>query len=729
MKPKKQKGPAAKKPKSGKTKLKSKSVQSKQKEKKPMPEIMKNPGKKLALLVGIDKYLHLNFLDGCVNDVELMQGILQTNFHFPPENITRLQNEKATRGGILAAMKNLAGQAAANDIIVFHYAGHGSQMTDREGDETGDGMDETIMPYDTGRRPNPNRDITDDEIHEWLMRVSKITPFVTLIFDCCHSGTISRDPFGGKSRWVEGDDRPVAELPPSPITGKATRSGSRDAGPSGWFPLSDRYVLIAGCRDDEEAGEITVQSVDHGALTYYLCQELLKLAPGEAATYRDVFERASAAVTKKKSRQHPQMEGAQDRQFFGVQEFEPMRFVAVKQRRDQMVTLSGGVAHGMTAGSKWAIYPQAAKQVAAQTPRLGLVEIIAVRATTSDAKILEETSANAIKADSRAVEEAHHYGEFKLVVDIQAPIGYDNQVNELSGLLDDSKMLRRAEPGESTEVRAYLIPPRTQAKTGDAAPQLGAVSEATWALIGNEGRLIMPVHALSEPDAAQIILENLEKKFRFDKTLELANPNKDGLLNGRVAFTLKRKKGSQWVEAVPDQRNGKIVFAEGEALAFAITNKHSAPIYVSVLDLGLTGKVSQLYPVRGANEPLAPNQTLEFGARAGEELELFFPENFPFVLDPVENTPTEGVETLKVLATTQEANFRWLTQEEGYRSGVDPESGRRGIDLPGSDSPLGRLLSISLSGEGTRDARPVRVAAQEEWTAVSRSFVLRQNAS
>ena len=68
-------------------------------------------------------------------------------------------------------------------------------MTHREGDEA-DGMDETTVPFDSGRDLYPNRDITDDEIFAWLRKLSARTDNITLIFDSCHSGTIDRDPFG-----------------------------------------------------------------------------------------------------------------------------------------------------------------------------------------------------------------------------------------------------------------------------------------------------------------------------------------------------------------------------------------------------------------------------------------------------------------------------------------------------------------------------------------------------
>ena len=117
---------------------------------------------------------------------------------------------------------------------------------------------------------------------------------------------------------------------------ETVREASRDLGASGWLPLADRYVLIAGCHDEESSFEHRVTQaggvVMQGALTYFLSQELVKATSG--TTYRDVFERASHQVTASHRRQHPQMEGARDRELFGVHDIEPAACPAAHRGRD-----------------------------------------------------------------------------------------------------------------------------------------------------------------------------------------------------------------------------------------------------------------------------------------------------------------------------------------------------------------------------------------------------------
>lgn len=679
-------------------------------------------GRKWALLVGIDRYPHLAAdyqLQGCVNDVLLMQDLLCTKFGFLPENITLLTDSAASRDGILAALRALLEQVADQDLVVVHYSGHGSQRSDGPEQDEPDGLDETILPADTGRGADPNRDISDDEIYGWLLQITARTPHVTLIVDCCHSGTISRDAFGAPVRWVPPDLRP-ADAFPAPafaLPTQATRPGTRGAG--GWLPLGERYVLLAACRDEESAYEIRENGLRHGALTYFLGQELSRAQSD--SSYRDLFERVSALVTARYPRQHPQLEGSRDRAVLGVTEITPVRFVPVRERRGPRVTLAAGAAHGVTPGSRWAIYPAGAHRATGETPRLGTAVIDACRAVTAEAHLTEEAAENAVVAGARAVEEAHVYGAMRPAVEIRAAPGFAPAVKALREEFRASPLLQVTDGSAEAQIRIYLLPPRTAVAPGDPVPQIRTLDRPTWAAVGADGKLMMPLHGVAEPDAPAVIRENLEKSVRHAQVLRLHN-HAGGLLAGKIGFTLLRQwPGHGWVEAVATEgieENGAMglaVFTEGERIGARITNHFGRPVFVSVLDLGLSGAVHLLHPIAGASEELLPGKSLEMGTRPGDEIVLALPDRFPFAPDPMEPAPAGGVETFKLLATTRPADFSWL------------ESGPLRAPASAQMTRLEQLLALAYTGAGTRDARRNQVTWDEEWTTVERVFYLRSD--
>jgi hypothetical protein len=663
---------------------------------------------KWALLIGINRYplfAPRGQLNGCVNDVQVMRQTLIGSFKFPEEHITLLADEQATRVGILTAMGGLVERVGQDDIVVVHYSGHGSQMTDVEGDEA-DGLDETIVPHDSGRVPHENRDIKDDEIYLWLQKLTAKTSAVTLIFDCCHSGTITRDAFGEEMRWVEADLRPPEELPPSPVPPdvRVALSTSRDLGPSGWLPLGERYVLIAGCRSEERSYEIEEPAgVRHGALTYFLTQELLQAEPG--TTYRDLFEVVAPRVTSRLSNQHPQLEGARDLEVFGVHRIEPLAFVPVRERNGDRVVLGGGAVCGLREGSQWAVFKTGTKTMDAAEP-LGRVSITAVRAVTSEGTVLEESHPQAIAAGMRAVEESRAL-DTRLPILVKAGSRSAPDVQLLLKKLDDSPLLQRAEWGESAKVCVYLLPPGALEAREGAVPMLGRLTEETWAVVGENGELLMPAHGRSEQGVIQTLIDNLEKAARYRLVLDLENDK--SALDKKVEVSLSRWNGIG-CERPEIEPNGQPVFYEGERVALTITNRCDRPLHVYVLDLGLTGRISLVYPVTGVEEKLAPGRTIEIGTRLEDEMEPYVPDDFGFG-DP----NAVAVERLKIFATTHPTDFLPLLQKD-FREG-----------LAGPATTLNDLVAVTFGGGGYRDFRDRPPGSEpEDWTVLSRSFVLRR---
>jgi hypothetical protein len=688
------------------------------------PAAGRTGGGRKALLIGINEYINLqppaNRLNGCVNDVEVMEQALRDRFGFAKGDIETLLDDQAGRDDILAALDRLVERTAPGDVVVIQYSGHGSQVPDLEGDEA-DGLDETIVPHDSGRVNKPNRDITDDEIYERLRRLSAKTDAITLIFDSCHSGTITRDAFGELARWVEPDlrskvdsGRPEPSVSPEAIAElkQGLEAGvSRDVGPTGLLPLGPSHVLIAGCADEERSFEYKVRGTDvdvrHGALTFFLLQEIARATRG--ATYRDVFELASAQVTANYSNQHPQIEGASDRELFGTRSFLPMRYVRVTAVTPDQVTLAAGTAHGVTVGSTYAIYEPGAKQVGPDTKRLGLVKVVAAKGLTSDARPVDVPKMAAIVPNCRAVEEDHALPpmvQVAEVVDLSGNPELVKAVEAVKGRLARSSSLVLAGPGSGDPtMRAYALPAGKPEDRAGAVPTLGTIDRPCWATVGKDGQLLTGTYPIDDPDSIDRLIENLETIARYRNVLAIRNPDSNNpLAGGKVDLRLLHQNPDQtWSEAVAGQ-DGQVVFQEGDRLGLRLINQTGRPVYATVLDFGLSHAISPLFPPDDSM-PMLTLPSYDYATTDGFEIVLSLPEKY---------TQDQGTETIKMIVTSRRTDFTVLKQ-----------GGTRSVDLSRDAlSPLEQLLA--LANDGTRDGALVKVASDDKWLTLERSFALRR---
>ena len=135
------------------------------------------------------------------NDSKKFYSLLINYFNFKKENIHTLFNSQYTHDNIIKELKWLASKLNNDDSIgVIYVAGHGTQVNDANGDEL-DGRDEAWQTFD--------RKIIIDDIITKIMSTSHPKSHLTIISDCCHSGTmldfIDRDQCNNKfsdRNWV-----------------------------------------------------------------------------------------------------------------------------------------------------------------------------------------------------------------------------------------------------------------------------------------------------------------------------------------------------------------------------------------------------------------------------------------------------------------------------------------------------------------------------------------------
>ena len=290
-------------------------------------------------------------LDGSLNDVQAMRQVLQARFGFEKENmhilstplIPGVSEKEATRQNILDAIKKyLVEEAKPGDIVVFYYAGHGSQMGNSKSREAasagGTGRDETIVPADANRGV---WDIRDKEFARLFNKIVDRQAKLTAIFDSCHSGSIARGAVvPHKSRHIADDDRDSKD--------------DYDEAP----PENRGALIFSAALSSQEAMEVEEREADqkpipHGAFTLALLK-VLRTAPVNLPA-KDIALMVKTQLDAENIRQLPNLNGTDERKrqpliATGSGAFSGSTRVAVAGMDDETVSLDGGWALGLNAG-------------------------------------------------------------------------------------------------------------------------------------------------------------------------------------------------------------------------------------------------------------------------------------------------------------------------------------------------------------------------------------------
>jgi hypothetical protein len=312
--------------------------------------------RKLALLVGINNYPESSqyaSLQGCLTDVELQRQLLIHRFGFQPSDIVTLTDAKATRQGILTAFEqHLIRQAKPGDVVVFHFSGHGSQVSDPDKDYP-DGLNSTFVPVDGVLPPNyPTQGggVKDIMGHTLFLLMSALqTEHVTVVLDSCHSGGGTRGILQVRSR--AGGTR----LQPDPAELEYQRQWlSRLRLSPAEFIRQRRAgvakgVVIASAGRDQLAADAPFSDFYAGAFTYLMTQYLWQQT-GTAIVSSTIPNIARATTKVSSSQQEPQLEvqpnRGHDRQplYFIGQQTVPAEAVITQLNGEEAVLWLGGIA-------------------------------------------------------------------------------------------------------------------------------------------------------------------------------------------------------------------------------------------------------------------------------------------------------------------------------------------------------------------------------------------------
>jgi hypothetical protein len=586
--------------------------------------LAQNTGRKLALLVGINKYSNgVNALQGCVNDVLLQKNLLIHRFGFNPNDIKIITDEQATREGILSAFEeHLINQAKPGDVVVFHFSGHGSQVTDPDKDNP-DGLNSTLVPIDSGYNPSGGvvQDITGHTL--FLLMYALKTDNVTVVLDSCHSGGAKRGNIMVRSR--NGDGKFQAS--PQEFAYQQQWLKRLNLSPQQFINLRRqgvaKGVVIAGAKRDQYAADAPFDDFHAGAFTYLLTQYLWQQTTNQSVNRILVDINRSTRILSRTSGifQEPELEINNKQNPNPPILFTPFNSsyaeaVVTQTKGNQVELWLGGIdSRSLEAFGKDAAF----SVVDANGKETGLVKLESRQGLVGQGKFISsargstelkpgtllQEAIRGIKSDVTLkvglddALDANNSSQAKQALQaiqrvIALPLG-QQEVHYIFGQMTESryKQLQKSQVKNLPVVGSFgLFLPSLDQIVPDS---FGKAGEAVTAAVG---RLKPKFKSLLAARIVKQMLPNNTSQLKVTASINIAGSQK---IVGKTIPTRGINKQTGTSTTNPTKpiniQEGEIPqLPVGTQVVFEVENKESVPIYVGILVIDAAGEMAIVFP-------------------------------------------------------------------------------------------------------------------------------------
>ncbi len=654
-----------------------------------------------ALLVGIDKYPDSNHqLQGCVNDIAAVEEYLNERFDKKEYqlHLQTLKDNQATRKAVIDGFREHLCQAGQSDIVLFYYSGHGAQeLAPKEFWQLEpDHLNETLVCHDS--RTQDGWDLADKELAKLIAEVAEKDPHITIIMDCCHSGSGTKDPLqetGIRRFPTDKRERPLDSFIFS-LDELKQLSNSRDPEkhPTGWKIPKGRHVLLAACRDYETAKEYYGGDKHRGSFSYFLMDTLSK-ANGKL-TYRDLFGRTNAIIRCKIADQSPQLEVnnlEDDNKFFldgAIAERHP--YFIVKNDLTYGWVIDGGAVHGVQPPKDGEttlleLFPFDANIDDLRDPSksVGTAKVTQVLSTQSQVDIQDVQS---LTADSTS---------FKAVVTSLPlpPLGVYFEGDEAGVTLAHQALETAGFDGK--QASPYV---REEQEVGKAEFRLLCRHQQYLIVRPTDDRPLVAQIDGYTPDNAKKAIQRLEHIARWMTIAELSNPLADikaGDVEVELIFEGEKLSPSKQMRVQYKHQNGKW---QPPDFRLKLTNKSQKPRYCGLVNLSDSFAISAPFFEAGS---VKLNAGEEAFALSGEYFELTVPDEL------WEQGITEYKDIIKLIVSNNEFDARLLTQNKLDAPRPPATRGLKSVN----QSSLDRLMNRTQN----REIRPKSTAKYDDWYA------------
>ena len=314
-------------------------------------------------------------LKGCIQDVQmikkkLVNSIPGIHVHTLTADVSEEDTirpfsgtgELPTHSNILSRLERIALNASPGTFVYIHFTGHGTAI-------------EPISPYaksSTGELALvalASDDVTNiqylrgSELAYWLKKFVENDLKVTLVLDCCASGSVVRDKKDPAARYLPYDAEIDRAHPPASgqslsIDDEANQPAFRGASMRpNWLVNPDGYTVLTACGPNQEAQELQIGTEVFGALSYFLIRTFDKLGH-VGGRLQHIYAHLCARFRESGMLQRPMLYGNRRLYFFEDTNYDDDAIlIPITKTLGQKFQLEAGQAHGVCEDDVFALRP------------------------------------------------------------------------------------------------------------------------------------------------------------------------------------------------------------------------------------------------------------------------------------------------------------------------------------------------------------------------------------
>lgn len=544
-------------------------------------------------------------LQGVLRDANRMKKALERRGF----SVDLCAGAQATRKGILLGYQKLIDACQEGDAALVYYSGHGARLRAASRGRATLGAPpsyvQCLVPHDFHQsKADDFRGILSHEISWLLQRLTDKTKNVTVLLDCCHSARMFRGTFTPKT-LLHPEYVDVEALIKALETGgiKELGTGPIDLTSIGVQGNPDA-VRLAAARTDQSAFEyVNAQNESVGLMTESFLLALDDVGDigdvaGASVTWQALAERVRERALAIAPEQRPEIEGPSSRLLFGLRErFESDALaVAVEGTR---VLLRGGQITGVRVGDEYAIMPMSALGPSAET-RIALATVTEVRGADSIVELAYDRGHRSVPDGARAF--PLNLAPRHRAVIVDAP---EAAREAIARTLADSPFVR-VEEAAQPEAAA-----RSEASAHPGSPPLATirVEGETLTIVRQSGELALAPGSFSPTN-----LSGLKQRLRTMAAAQSVRELEGTCIRNFDPDDLEVEWGRVEQKKARTLPFSGATIADGDHTYLRLKNNGTQKIYVNILDVGVSDKVTLLTGGFASGVDLGPGAEEKLGA-------------------------------------------------------------------------------------------------------------------